>query len=919
MWSSRSRSRHGLALLLAILFLASCGDSPTAADPDPGPGAPAPTPDRLVIEPGGILLPGAGATAELRAVGYDAAGRPVQVQNVTWNSSNPSVVAISGDGRVTAPGPLGLAHITATAGNLASDPVRILVAVPVDGAVLVPDSGFVGQPEMVDPEQPYGPGWRYRVGVGPGVQVEPGQILMSSGEVPVAGRVVEVQTVAGGRSALLELVELDELFRTLVFQERLGLRAPELLEPDPEASGFAVQRLPGGGLRFDPRSLPGTSGSGAWALPSSALLPAPEAQAAGAPAAGAEFPLGPFACKVEGTMPLPRLGVGPSFTLHPSFDYEVAYDSENGGLQRLVLEGDLRVEAEAGASLGATTGGKVSCARRLAFIRIPFPGPLGLFFGGRVDVKAGFGASGSLTLAEVGYKVKGEATVAGKLGVDCAAGCRMVRDLDVGLAEDSFGSELSGSILGVTEPFRVNFKGSVFGKAVLRVGHPFIYAVQAEMLEFTAGPAQRFNLATPLAQAQASDYRSTFGAVLTLSAGPGNDVEDVMRRLRISFVEPSVEIEIPLAASPRGNLTITPRRVTPGTESALGETATFTVELDDTSYLGAYAVEAVEILWLREDENGEIGLHPGRPGCTSLPAAADQSVFTCQTDFLEEHRGLQTFVAFVKARIFGIPVPVLLKVATGDALDGRREVEVGEAGHVALRRYEVYATAEVALSNTDGITSVNFVNEREVNIVTCASALCPRTGDSASASRSGSGSHEDVFASGAASGSASLAIDTTGVGSLPVLSDSSFYGAIRAVEYSGSANTEFNASGDLSRLSQRVVGTNGASVAFAVRGAPVRYDLSGSVEVGGYVEIVGAAIDDIVVRFNDGPPGKVASAGILPPGNYWVRGYALQARANANPFLTYGTGSVSFSLRFSPLEEDEDAAPAARRASGEVP
>jgi hypothetical protein len=57
-------------------------------------------------------------------------------------------------------------------------------------------------------------------------------------------------------------------------------------------------------------------------------------------------------------------------------------------------------------------------------------------------------------------------------------------------------------------------------------------------------------------------------------------------------------------------------------------------------------------------------LQPGRPGCTSLaPAASGQTVFTCQTDFLEADEGPQQFVAFVKAKLFGIPVPLLLEIA----------------------------------------------------------------------------------------------------------------------------------------------------------------------------------------------------------------------------------------------------------------
>ncbi|HEX6315523.1 MAG TPA: hypothetical protein VFZ73_11715, partial [Gemmatimonadaceae bacterium] len=117
-----------------------------------------------------------------------------------------------------------------------------------------------------------------------------------------------------------------------------------------------------------------------------------------------------------------------------------------------------------------------------------------------------------------------------------------------------------------------------------------------------------------------------------------------------------------IAESPKGTLQISPSTVEAGNDQTLGEKATFTITLDPVTYVGSYAVEAVEIRWLRTDGQGNPVLEPGRPGCSAFQAVANQAVFTCDTDFLEEHEGEQTFFAFVKPRLYGQVLPITLEV-----------------------------------------------------------------------------------------------------------------------------------------------------------------------------------------------------------------------------------------------------------------
>lgn len=104
-----------------------------------------------------------------------------------------------------------------------------------------------------------------------------------------------------------------------------------------------------------------------------------------------------------------------------------------------------------------------------------------------------------------------------------------------------------------------------------------------------------------------------------------------------------------LAESPKGTFTILPTPVKPGNDSELGEMATFKIELDPATYLTLESVEKIETFWKKDGENDAFTLEPGRPSCKEITGSAGQKVFECETDFLEEHAGEQTFYAFVHA------------------------------------------------------------------------------------------------------------------------------------------------------------------------------------------------------------------------------------------------------------------------------
>lgn len=140
-------------------------------------------------------------------------------------------------------------------------------------------------------------------------------------------------------------------------------------------------------------------------------------------------------------------------------------------------------------------------------------------------------------------------------------------------------------------------------------------------------------------------------------------------------------LELPLFAdtlliskSPRGTFVIDPGQVAPGDDQALGDLARFTVELDPVTYLGLESVDKVEIRWQKDDGQGGTTLESGRPACHFIEASAGQTTLECETDFLQEHEGEQTFYALVHAKLFGLSLPVSLDVGP----DAKAVLDVGE-------------------------------------------------------------------------------------------------------------------------------------------------------------------------------------------------------------------------------------------------
>jgi hypothetical protein len=520
--------------------------------------------------------------------------------------------------------------------------------------------------EPVDAAAPYQPGWRYRVHLR-GVTPAMGQVVLAKGGAPVGGRVVSVAGGGDDVTVVLELLSLHEMFTQLSISEQLSLEHADVVVPSNLRRAFRVSTTPEGAIRLDAPER------------ASRFTAAPAHPSLHAVRAEQEFDLGPFSCKAE----VPAGFVFPltldvfSFELDPDLALDLVVT--NRDLQRLVVTGSIAPRVSASPRITAALEAKAECKIQLATLHLPIGGPLALLIGGQVPLGVGFELGAKATIGQLGFDAFVQAAVGASFGIDCGAGCRPVTEI----TNSTAGSFFKPVVPNLGTDVRVELGLSGFGWGELAIGNAFFQALQFKAVELKAGLEQKLELASRDAQAADASYASSFALKPVVEAKAGSSIQAIANLLSISIASLSFAPELPtLAQSPHGTFTITPASVAAGDGSQLGGQATFTVNLADVSYLGAYAVDGVEIRW-RKTNGTTVVLDPGRPGCTDLTAVQGQTTFTCQTDFLVADGGLQTFHAFVKAKIFGIALPVPLEIAP----DARAAVNVTtgqSAGTVAV-------------------------------------------------------------------------------------------------------------------------------------------------------------------------------------------------------------------------------------------
>ena len=123
-----------IALVGVALLLGSCGGGGTEPS----------TPGRISITPATPPAIPAGGTLQLSATVFDTKGQQMSGQTVTFSTNAPSIATVSGQGQVSALGPVGGATITASLGSVqGSVSVTVVAGAPASIARTSPDPGSV--------------------------------------------------------------------------------------------------------------------------------------------------------------------------------------------------------------------------------------------------------------------------------------------------------------------------------------------------------------------------------------------------------------------------------------------------------------------------------------------------------------------------------------------------------------------------------------------------------------------------------------------------------------------------------------------------------------------------------------------------------------------------------------------------------
>lgn len=630
---------------------------------------------RVEITPGAKLLTQSGESSMLKAQVFDQSGKPIALP-VSWRSSNDELVSVDSGGLITALSSLGTAQIIAEAPGALADIVLVTIADPVDGAQLVDDHQVVGFPTPVDSEAEYGLGYEYTVVLEAPFAAQVDDLLIGSGEIPIGGRVLAVSQGNDEVTVTLETVPLEALFDQLVIDEKMRLSdLPIEIQPD-LADAFTATRLSDGSLVLSPKDL---LGKGPQGTSISQFL------------------------ECETSLPnwqnILTVNSGADIIIDPTINFDIVYNSSAGGLQRFVASGGLNAVLELRPRLIAAFEGKITCKFQVGRVPIPVGGPLSWFFSGQVPLGVGVEVSGKISAPpsiQPGYDLTVLGNANFSVGIVCEPNCDLSTNLDIGV--DGTARLVIPTLDAFVNGLQLDLGGFLFAYADLEFGNPFLAALRFTALGIKAGLKQSGSFRSVEAQVSDPAYASDFKLELTGSAGAGNGIQKFLQLFLIST--PPLElfnISSLISQSPKGTLSISPDQVDPGNDNQLGEQATFTVNLNPTTYLGAYNVEEVTVYWLKPDGQGGTTLEMNRPGCNTLTASNGQTQFECSTDFLEEHVGQHNFYAFVTANLLGVPVPIPLEIAK----DSGASLTVGVEPTPTVAHYSGEASVNRSFEGTD--------------------------------------------------------------------------------------------------------------------------------------------------------------------------------------------------------------------------
>jgi hypothetical protein len=557
----------------------------------------------VAVSPSAALLTTVGDGMSLRAL--DAEGQPVSGA-ITWQSSNPDVVSIDADGRITARAAVGSAQITATRGDTVSAPVLVLVAEPAPGAILVADADVVADPTADDAAAPFGLGYRLRFTAAPHVAVAPGAIVLAREGKPIAGRVVSAQPGAAGTDVVFETVAVPDLFRKLSVDDTYRIDAAAL-----EA---ALEQQPSARI---------------------------------ATAADDTFNIGPLICK-KPSVSFSALTSEATLRLEPDLTlvrHLTLGDDGQVSSASAILSGSLAATGTLTLKFTPAIEGKISCQYKITSITLPIGGPISIIGGLLVPIGVKGEISFGLQAAELELGVEIVSTSQTTIGFTYTAETGMTPIADMtervdikpkhNMTESGFNAF---AIIGVAVGPTIGLDAGIH--------LPLLGNASISLLEAWLQLKAEAQLSHPMLQLAEPTGASKYEAKVGLTVGPGSDAKKALELLSGAVtLRPSVKIERKLARSPVGTMT------RDRAEVPFGQSARLDINLDPstTTFLGVRNLDEIRIYHTTPGGDVEV--------LATLPASEHTSFnwHPTITDF-----GTHTFWAAV-VTVLGPGIPLEIK------------------------------------------------------------------------------------------------------------------------------------------------------------------------------------------------------------------------------------------------------------------
>jgi len=571
---------------------------------------------RIQVSPGTVLLTGLNERHQLKAIAYNAAGEEVEINSpISWTSNKSDVIQVNDSGELEALSSVGSAIISATIDNVNSNDVSVFTIQPVANSVFVNDEQIIGEPELVDPTQATGVGTRYKVTLKGSQTVEPGDMLLGNETQPIGGRVVDKSETNGDTVVTLELVPINEMISELKIDESYELTNEDVELAEDLDSLYVMEKNKDGSFRFTPKLGGALSKSVARAL---------SGRETGTPTGTPTNPFHPLECSSSlPTIPLTLNALPISDSLSIDLDLIIQYDSNNEGLQKLALAGEVKGSLKVTPTFDIAIEGKISCDLQLVTLTVPVGGPVALVLGAQIPIGIGFEIGGKISLAQVGAEVSTDAKITAEIGVQKnASGWEMINIAEADVKSDY--KVIMPDSENLDAQFRIepSLKGFIYTK--LAMGNRFFRALQFDTFKVSGGLVESASLATVNGQVADLGFAANYKQTLNVNGGLGGDATNIFGLLDINVAAVSLSRNLDLFTSPKlqsANADVSSFNI--------GDSVNFDIKLNPNTidYLSLTSSEPYNlddiIVYRRVDEAGTI---------TASEIARTSATFA-QTDF----------------------------------------------------------------------------------------------------------------------------------------------------------------------------------------------------------------------------------------------------------------------------------------------